>query len=328
MGEFVLNKYILLSSLSLAAAVSVFAAGKWYQASIPRVEYTEARAVSVEDYVSCIGRLERVGTKSVYPSQPGIATSVSVSPGDQVQAGQELARVQTLPEGMTQQSALEVYSSFLHSESGAENLLSMGETETLTAPISGTVVSVSLNPEEYAGTAQAAVIISNGNGLQLRLSVNESQVPDLREGQKAEITGSGFRDSSYLGTVTEISDEATQAVSGTSQETVVEVLVAVENPGADMKPGFSAKARIVTQEKEGVLIAPYETVGAEEDGSEYVFVCREGRAVKRPVETGEEYDSGFEILSGLEEGDTLLYSPESLTDGGRVILAGRAEVEP
>ena len=59
-----------------------------------------------------------------------------------------------------------------------------------------------------------------------------------------------------------------------------------------------------------------------------MFVCREGRAVKCPVETGEEYDSGFEILSGLEEGDTLLYSPESLTDGGRVILAGRAEVEP
>ena len=103
----------------------------------------------------------------------------------------------------------------------------------------------------------------------------------------------------------------------------MEVIASVEAPGDDIKPGFSVKARIVTQEKENVLIAPYETVGADENGNEYVFLYWDGKAVKTAVETGEEYDSGFEILSGIQEGDRLLYQPEQLSDGSRVILAAK-----
>ena len=54
-----------------------------------------------------------------------------------------------------------------------------------------------------------------------------------------------------------------------------------------------------------------------------VFLYRDGKAVKTAVETGEEYDSGFEILSGIQEGDRLLYQPEQLSDGSRVILAAK-----
>ena len=114
-------------------------------------------------------------------------------------------------------------------------------------------------------------------------------------------------------------------IVGMRGETLVEVLASVEDPGDDIKPGFSVKARIVTQEKENVLIAPYETVGADGDGSEYVFVYRDGRAVRADVETGEEYDSGFEIVSGIREGDILLCEPERLSDGARVLLAERKE---
>ena len=60
-------------------------------------------------------------------------------------------------------------------------------------------------------------------------------------------------------------------VSTTGQETVVEVVVSVDNPGNDIKPGYTAKAKIITAQNDNVLIAPYEAVRAEEDGSEYVL---------------------------------------------------------
>ena len=321
-----MNKYLILSGLSLAAAVSVLGVGKWVQASIPQAAYVTLEAVSAEDDVTCSGRVERTGSSTVTAGCSGLAASVSVQPGDKVHEGQTLAEVAALPEGTSQGEAVETYSALLAGGEPEElGLLETLETRTLSSPIDGTVTAVSIGENEAVRSGQTAVVISNGDGLQLSLSVNESQIAALRPGQRAEITGAGFAGSVYYGEITSIAEEATQTLSGAAQETVVEVLVSVENPGADIKPGFSASARIVTMEKQNVLIAPYEAVDADENGEEYVFLYRNGRAVKTPVETGEEYDTGFEILSGCEAGDVLLLSPAGLTDGARVALTSETE---
>ncbi len=321
-----MNKYLILSGLSLAAAVSVLGVGKWVQASIPQAAYVTLEAVSAEDDVTCSGRVERTGSSTVTAGCSGLAASVSVQPGDKVHKGQTLAEIAALPEGTSQAEAVETYSALLAGGEPEElGLLETLETRTLSSPIDGTVSAVSIEENEAVRAGQTAVVISNGDGLQLSLSVNESQIAVLRLGQRAEITGAGFAGSVYYGEITSIADEATQTLSGAAQETVVEVLVSVENPGADIKPGFSASARIVTMEKQNVLIAPYEAVEADENGEEYVFLYRNGRAVRTPVKTGEEYDSGFEILSGCEAGDILLLSPAGLTDGARVALTSETE---
>lgn len=321
-----MNKYLILSGLSLAAAVSVLGVGKWVQASIPQAAYVTLEAVSAEDDVTCSGRVERTGSSTVTAGCSGLAASVSVQPGDKVHKGQTLAEIAALPEGTSQAEAVETYSALLAGGGPEElGLLETLEARTLSSPIDGTVSAVSIEENEAVRAGQTAVVISNGDGLQLSLSVNESQIAVLRLGQRAEITGAGFAGSVYYGEITSIADEATQTLSGAAQETVVEVLVSVENPGADIKPGFSASARIVTMEKQNVLIAPYEAVEADENGEEYVFLYRNGRAVRTPVKTGEEYDSGFEILSGCEAGDILLLSPAGLTDGARVALTSETE---
>ncbi len=321
-----MNKYLILSGLSLAAAVSVLGVGKWVQASIPQAAYVTLEAVSAEDDVTCSGRVERTGSSTVTAGCSGLAASVSVQPGDKVHKGQTLAEIAALPEGTSQAEAVETYSALLAGGEPEElGLLETLEMRTLSSPIDGTVTAVSIGENEAVRSGQTAVVISNGDGLQLSLSVNESQIAALRLGQRAEITGAGFAGSVYYGEITSIAEEATQTLSGAAQETVVEVLVSVENPGADIKPGFSASARIVTMEKQNVLIAPYEAVEADENGEEYVFLYRNGRAVKTPVETGEEYDTGFEILSGCEAGDVLLLSPAGLTDGARVALTSETE---
>lgn len=321
-----MNKYLILSGLSLAAAVSVLGVGKWVQASIPQAAYVTLEAVSAEDDVTCSGRVERTGSSTVTAGCSGLAASVSVQPGDKVHKGQTLAEIAALPEGTSQAEAVETYSALLAGGEPEElGLLETLETRTLSSPIDGTVSAVSIEENEAVRAGQTAVVISNGDGLQLSLSVNESQIAALRLGQRAEIKGAGFAGSVYYGEITSIADEATQTLSGAAQETVVEVLVSVENPGADIKPGFSASARIVTMEKQNVLIAPYEAVEADENGEEYVFLYRNGRAVRTPVKTGEEYDSGFEILSGCEAGDILLLSPAGLTDGARVALTSETE---
>ena len=107
--------------------------------------------------------------------------------------------------------------------------------------------------------------------------------------------------------------------STTGQETVVEVVVSVDNPGNDIKPGYTAKAKIITAQNDNVLIAPYEAVRAEEDGSEYVLKLKGQRAVKTPVETDGEFEDGFGVTSGIEEGDQIIMNPDAISDGEHVV---------
>ena len=105
-------------------------------------------------------------------------------------------------------------------------------------------------------TGQTVMTISTASDLQVCLSVNESQISSIQVGQQAEITGVGFKNTTYYGTVRSISSEAKQIVGTTGQETIVEVIVSVDTEGDDIKPGFTAKCKIITSEEENLLIVP------------------------------------------------------------------------
>lgn len=316
-----LKKRFLLPIFLFAASGLLFVIGKWIPSTLPCVSYYQLTTSQAENDISCTGRVERTGSSTVYTNQTGITADVMVSPGDKVEKGQVLAEVQTLPDDIEKSEAVAVYASLLNEESSAGRL----ENKQLIAPVSGTVSSVTLSPDQIVQSGSPAVVISDGNGIQLRLSVSESQISDIRVGQAVEITGVGFSPSVYHGSVIEIAEEATVSVVGTSQATVVEVLVSVEDPGENLKPGFSAQARIITEQADHALVAPYESVGADEDGTEYVFLYQDGKAIRSDIKTGVEYDSGFEILAGASEGDILLSHPEQWEDGERVRLGERED---
>ena len=111
-----------------------------------------------------------------------------------------------------------------------------------------------------------------------------------------------------------IGSEAKQIVTANGQENVVEVVVTILEPGEDIKPGYSAKGKIVTSESEEFLV-PYEAVQAEEDGTEYVFLQKEGRALKRYVTTGTEYEDGISVVKGLSSGELVIAQPEGVSEG-------------
>ena len=316
-----LKKRLFLPVFLFAASGLIFAAGKWIPSTIPCASYYQLTFAQAENDISCTGRVERTGSSTVYAKQTGITTDVMVSPGEKVEKGQILAEVQTLPDDIEKSEAVAVYTALLNGDSSTGQL----ENKQLTAPVSGTVSSVTLSPNQIVQSGSPAVVISDGNGIQLRLSVSESQISDIQTGQAVEITGVGFSPSVYYGTVVEIAEEATVSVVGTSQATVVEVLVSVEDPGDNLKPGFSAQARIITEQADHALVAPYEAVGADEEGTEYVILYQDGKAVRSDVKTGEEYDSGFEILAGASEGDILLAHPEQWEDGEHVRLGERED---
>ena len=77
------------------------------------------------------------------------------------------------------------------------------ELVQVTAPVSGVISAVNIKDQEEIGS-QPAAVISESAGLQVNLSVNESQISSIAVGQKAEITGVGFQGKRYTGTVSKM----------------------------------------------------------------------------------------------------------------------------
>ncbi|QNK41220.1 efflux RND transporter periplasmic adaptor subunit [Caproicibacter fermentans] len=307
-----MKRFVMLFAFTLIAAAAIFTAGNVIKNSILKIDVIKLEPESQVESITCTGKVEEISDGNVYAPANSISKKIYVKTGQQVEKGQALMVVTATSAA---DSAYETYSPYVSDEQ-----MTQLKTQTLLAPVSGTVACISVpDTGYYIDSTKPAVTIQDSSALQVRLSVNESQIADIKTGQKAEISGVGFKNSCYSGTVKEISSEAKQMQTASGQNTVVEVLVSVDNPKEDIKPGFTAKAKIITSNDSSVLVAPYSAVQADDNGNEYVLCVSGGRTVKTPVKTGREFDSGFEIISGVSKGDCIVTDAENLTEGEHVV---------
>ena len=78
-----------------------------------------------------------------------------------------------------------------------------------------------------------------------------------------------------------------------------------------MKAGMNASATITVVNKPDVLVVPVEAIQTE-DGKSIVYTALDEQGLPsapKEVETGLSTSSQVEIVSGLEEGDTVYYFP-------------------
>jgi multidrug efflux pump subunit AcrA (membrane-fusion protein) len=98
----------------------------------------------------------------------------------------------------------------------------------------------------------------------------------------------------------------------------MEVRVVLDNPNGDLKSGSFVKGELVFYEKYS-LVVPSEAV-LDVDNKKVVYVVKEDKTVEeREVKTGLRYKNYTEILSGVKQGEKVVYKGgEILTNGMRV----------
>ena len=107
-----------------------------------------------------------------------------------------------------------------------------------------------------------------------------------------------------------------------TQETVVDVLVSIDNAFQSAKEGYTITAKIETGVAERVWLAPYEAVRQDENNLEYVMTYQNGYAHKQLIATGGDLYDGVVVLAGLDRDTQLILEPDGLQDGQRVHLEG------
>ena len=94
--------------------------------------------------------------------------------------------------------------------------------------------------------------------------------------------------------------------------------LAMANPDKAILPGMFVRADIVKEEKKDVIAIPLYTIISRND-HHYVFVARDGHAVKQPVTTGIQDGWLVEITTGLAQGDQLIVQGQRQLDDGQAI---------
>lgn len=268
------------------------------------------------------GSVDYTKSYDIYLSQPARITELFVEEGDYIDAGDILC---SFEEGDSSyypvsDGILEVFAPLFSARTADSIYLSTQEKEgKLSSPVSGVVTKLAVEAGNIAGAANPYICIANPEQMCVYAQVPEDYIQDLELGMRCEITGNAFRDKVYEGTLTYIKPYATTPLALTGDgETVVEVMIAIENPDASLRPGYSARVEIFTMRRDGILTVPYEAIRQDTENQEYVYIYKDGRACRRDITTGTELRKETEVCSGIEAGEQVILQPDRVSDGTAV----------
>ena len=217
------------------------------------------------------------------------------------------------------------------------------------APLDGVVTNLSVRAGEsvvpglqnQAGTN--IMTIADMSVITAEVKVDETDIVNVKVGQIAEITIDAIPNKTFTGHVTEIGDTAILRSTGvaasqsaiSSQEAKdFKVVIAMDNPPDEVRPGLSCTAKITTATRKNVVTIPIQALTVRQKGDlepkktgaaatatvkldpvaekarkeelQGVFVVSNGKATFHKVETGITGSTDIEVVSGLNDGDTII----------------------
>jgi HlyD family secretion protein len=229
----------------------------------------------------------------------------------------------------------------------------------ITAPMDGLVTRRSIEEGETAvvGTMNNAgsvlLTIADMSVIEAEVEVDETEIPTVALNQEAKVTIDAVPDRTFKGRVTEIGNSPIQTSTqsnGQRQATTFKVVITLEEPVPDIRPGFTCTAEITTAKRQQVVSVPIQALTVREmlyndkgelvretpnrrrrgtnietplsasnepppghtrKETEGVFAIRDGKAIYLPVKVGIAGEQYFEVLDGLKAGDQVITGPFS-----------------
>ena len=187
----------------------------------------------------------------------------------------------------------------------------------MTAPVSGTLYSLSARAGTYVHTGDSLAELADLTRVRVRVFVDEPELGSLEQHQPVEISWEALPNRAWTGEV----EQLPKAVVARGSRNVGEVLCSVGNEQAELLPNTNVSVRIRTGERENALTISRAAVRTE-GGGHHVLLVDSGRLRRQDVKVGISNATDYEILSGLAENDLVaLPGTTELRDGMAVSTA-------
>ncbi|MFI3317994.1 MAG: efflux RND transporter periplasmic adaptor subunit [Rikenellaceae bacterium] len=297
---------------------------------------TVAKGANIELIELFTSEVEAYKENDITPAVSGVRVDkILVDVGDNVKKGQLLATldptlynqqmlaVNTLQNdynrllpvfeagGISAQTLDQTKSSLDVQREVAENIKKNIE---LLSPIDGVITA--RNTEDGNLFNNAAILhVAQMDRVKVKVNIPEQFVPNVKLGMPVAVLSEVYPGKEFSGKVSLIYP----ALDPTTHTFTVEVTV--PNSSMELRPGIYARARFNMGSKAGILV-PDVAVQKQFGSSEhFVYVYKDGKAVRRIVKKGRQVDSDIDILSGVKAGDQVLVTAFSrLSDGAEVTL--------
>jgi HlyD family secretion protein len=172
----------------------------------------------------------------------------------------------------------------------------------LTAPVSGTVTSMTANPGQVIGTTPF-LTIETLDRMALRFYVEESDLHLIQNGSPVIVTFEAYPEVPVEGQITSI-EPAMQTIDGTNVAVIWASLP--ENIAFQLLSGMTAEVEVIAGQSSNALLVPVQALRELAPGSYAVFVVQDDESLKMtPVTVGLKDYANAEILSGLSAGDVV-----------------------
>jgi len=168
------------------------------------------------------------------------------------------------------------------------------------APFSGTIGLRNVSPGGYLSPSTAIATLVNIDPAKVTFSVPEKYLPLLRPGSKISFNVESSRQN-FSATV-----YAIEPSIDVNSRTIT-VRAKAPNPQNVLKAGSFAKINLTLDQIPKTIMVPTECVIPDLKTSK-VYVYHNGVAVAKPVKTDLRTDTKIEIVSGLQQGDSLVVS--------------------
>jgi membrane fusion protein (multidrug efflux system)/multidrug efflux system membrane fusion protein/cobalt-zinc-cadmium efflux system membrane fusion protein len=210
---------------------------------------------------------------------------------------------------------IQVYAAEYYSAKAALDLAKkkMGDT-IIRAPIEGAVKERLVNLGEFMDEKKPVMALATTSPLKLKITIPERFSGEIRAGQEVQIKVEAFPDKVFKGKVTRISP----AVFEDSRTFALEA--SVPNPGGLLKPGFFAKAEVLTRIDSEVPMVPQEAM-VSIAGVNKIYLIRDHKAKELLITMGQKKDGLVEIIDSLKPTDLVAVTGlAQLSDGALVEL--------
>ena len=282
---------ILLTAALLSASVAAASAADGKRAANTvvldetgvqnlRIESVEVEETDFEEIVFSVGRIEAITTKTAAVSSriSGRILELKAAPGDQVKAGQDVARIESRQPGDPPPGIV------------------------LQAPISGLVTKVDVRLGDPVEPEKALLEITDLSEVYAIARVPEHHAGRMKPGTVAHIKVAALPGGKFDGELLRF------GTSADKQSGTIDAIFRLTNPGGLLRAEMRAEFSIVLSKRAGVMSVPRSALQGD---AAHRFVYVEDfelphAFVKARVVVGQTNDRFVEVLSGLLPGDRVV----------------------
>ena len=173
----------------------------------------------------------------------------------------------------------------------------------INTPFNGIIASVDADEGDSVSEITTIVHLIDPTSKELRLEVDEIDIPGVQVGQRAIIDVDALPDMQLEGEVIYIPPLSIETGGVVVYEVKININ-AIEN--YELKAGMRVSADIVIDERSDVLLVPSRAVTQDSHGNPVVEVVVNEKIEERPVVIGISNDAETEVLNGLDESEVVV----------------------